>query len=432
MPPDEKPVNRAGDAPRVALDSLGCKLNQAEMEALAAEFARAGYRPVAPGDAADIYILNTCTVTATADAKSRQRLRAARRRNPRVRLVAVGCYAERAPRELAAIAGIDLVLGNDRKADLPRLLGGGASWQAEAGENASRPGRGRRTRAFVKVQDGCRNFCAYCIVPFVRRGETSLPVDDVLAQVKERVAAGYREVVLTGTEIGTYNHDGTDLSGLLGRILGETDVTRLRLSSLQPPEITPALVSLWRDKRLCPHFHLSLQSGSDAVLRRMGRRYDTAGYARAVALIRDNVPDAAVTSDVIAGFPGETDAEFAATLNFCRRMRFARIHAFPYSLRPGTAAAEMPDQIPVALKKERTQELLALAKDSMRVFLEEHLDKTMEVLFERGGGGSFTGLTGNYIKVYVKSRGDITNELLPVRLTGLYKDGMAGFPFSRE
>ncbi len=420
-------MNHADHAPRVALDSLGCKLNQAETEALAAELARAGYRLVAPDDKADIYILNTCTVTATADSKSRQKLRAARRRHPGARLVAIGCYAGRAPGELAAIEGVDLVLGNDRKADLPRILGDGASWQDTASQGVTRPGGwGRRTRAFIKVQDGCSNYCAYCIVPFVRGSEMNLPAGEVVTQVRERVAAGFQEVVLTGTEIGTYRHDGLDLAGLLGQILAGTEVTRLRLSSLQPPEITPGLVALWRDPRLCPHFHLSLQSGSHTVLQRMGRRYDTAGYARAVALIRDNVPDAAVTTDVIAGFPGETDTEFAATLDFCREMRFARIHVFPYSPRPGTAAAIMDGQIPATLKKERTQKLLQLAKESMRGFLQEHLGKTLEVLFERASGGFFTGLTGNYIKVYVRSRGDITNELLPVKLTGLYKDGMRG------
>jgi len=415
------------NAPRVALDSLGCKLNQAEIEALARRLAGAGYRLVAPTDAADIYILNTCTVTATADSKSRKLLRAARRRNPGARLVAIGCYAERAPEELAAIEGVDLVLGNDHKAELPRILGDGATWQDMTGQGATRPGEGgRRTRAFVKVQDGCHSFCAYCIVPFVRSREMSIPADEVVAQVGERAAAGFKEVVLTGTEIGTYRRGGLDLAGLLGRILAGTDIARLRLSSLQPPEIKPELIELWGDKRLCPHFHLSLQSGSDAVLERMNRRYATADYARALALIRNSVPDAAVTTDVIAGFPGETDAEFRETLEFCRRMRFARIHGFPYSPRPGTAAAKMPGQIPAPLKKARTQELLALAGESLRGFLKQHIGRTPEVLFERASGGLFNGLTGNYIKVYVKSRGDVTNKILPVRLTGLYKDGMMG------
>jgi threonylcarbamoyladenosine tRNA methylthiotransferase MtaB len=420
-------MNDANHSPRVALDSLGCKLNQAEIEALARQLSRAGYRLVAPTDAADIYILNTCTVTATADGKSRKLLRAARRRNPHARLVAIGCYAERAPRELAAIEGVDLVLGNDRKTELPRLLGDGATWQAMAGQGATRPGEGgRRTRAFVKVQDGCHHFCTYCIVPFVRSREVSVPADEAVAQVGERAAAGYREVVLTGTEIGTYRHDGLDLAGLLERILAGTAIARLRLSSLQPPEITPGLVTLWRDPRLCPHFHLSLQSGSDAVLKRMNRRYTTAGYTRAVALIRKKVPDVAVTTDVIAGFPGETDAEFEETMNFCRGMRFARIHVFPYSPRPGTAAAAMSGQVSAAVKKERTRKMLQLAKESMRGFTEQYIGKTLEVLFERASGGLFTGLTGNYIKVYVRSRGDNTNEILPVRLTGLYRDGMRG------
>jgi threonylcarbamoyladenosine tRNA methylthiotransferase MtaB len=410
----------------VALDCLGCKLNQAEVQQMAGQLAAAGYRIVPPAEEADIYILNTCTVTHVADRKSRQLLRQARRRNPSVRLVAIGCYAERAASELARIEGVELVLGNEQKWRLPELL--------ELAEPLKKPAAApvmpdyslQRTRAFLKVQDGCRKFCAYCIVPLVRSREASVPVSEVLAQVRERLAAGFKEVVLTGTEIGAYESEGVDLKGLLERLLAETAIPRLRLSSLQPHLISPGLIALWRDRRLCPHFHLSLQSGSDTVLKRMKRRYTPADYRRTVALIREAVPDAAITTDVIVGFPGETDTEFRETYDLCREMKFARIHVFPYSPRPGTAAAEMPHQVPEPVKKERSRQTLLLADESAQSFQRRFLGRIMEVLWEQQVGGIWSGLTGNYIKVYTKNGEDLTNRLLPVKLVKIYRDGVWG------
>lgn len=413
--------------PTVALDSLGCKLNQAEVQSLSSQLAAAGYRLVTPADKADIYILNTCTVTHIADRKSRHLLRLARRRNPAARLVAIGCYAQRAPHELARIEGVDLVLDNEQKWHLLKLLEDADNTGRAAAVTSVGPREGRsRTRAFIKVQDGCKNFCAYCIVPLVRSREETVPVAKVVAMVGELVAGDCQEAVLTGTEIGTYNCKGINLKGLLECILAETSVTRLRLSSLQPPEISPGLIKLWRNPRLCPHFHLSLQSGSDAVLRRMKRRYNSADYERVVALIRDSVPDVAITSDVIVGFPGEADAEFRETLDFCRQMQFARIHVFPYSPRPGTEAATMPQPVPEKVKKQRSQAMLALAGESAQSFRKRFLGRTMEVLIEQQTGGVWSGLTGNYIKVYAKSSEDLTNRLLPVRLVKIYRDGVWG------
>ncbi|MCX7912756.1 MAG: MiaB/RimO family radical SAM methylthiotransferase, partial [Dehalococcoidales bacterium] len=297
----------------VALESLGCKLNQAEIEEIARGLAEAGYRIVGPDEQADIYVLNTCTVTHVADHKSRQMLRAARRRNPSGIVVAVGCYAERAPQELEKTAGVDLVVPNSRKDSLVALLGAVLPPSAAP---VPGPYRMRRSRAFVRVQEGCQNFCSYCIVPYVRSNVRSVPADEVLARVKERVALGYQEVVLTGTEIGDYDDSRVDLAGLLQRILDGTEVKRLRISSLQPHHISDRLLALFRDGRLCPHFHLSLQSGSDGVLGRMKRRYSVAGYFRAVEAIRGAVDDVAITTDVIVGFPGETDAEFEETVAF--------------------------------------------------------------------------------------------------------------------
>jgi threonylcarbamoyladenosine tRNA methylthiotransferase MtaB len=417
------------EMPRVALDSLGCKLNQAEIESIARQLAEAGYRLVGPADKADIYILNTCTVTHIADRKSRHRLRMAGRRNPGARLVAIGCYAERAPRELEQIEGVDLILGNTRKSHLLRLLGKlDSPGQTIARDAIGTQGNGCRTRAFIKVQDGCHNFCAYCIVPLVRSREESVPVDRVVAEVSEQVAAGYQEVVLTGTEIGAYHCNGVNLKGLLERILAETSVSRLRLSSLQPPEISTGLVGLWRDERLCPHFHLSLQSGSDGVLSRMKRRYDTADYHKAVSLIRQAMPQVAITTDVIVGFPGETEAEFQESLSFCRQTQFARIHVFPYSPRPGTEAACMAQAVADRVKKQRRQQMLALAGESLPSFNQRFLGRTAEVLWEQRTGGIWNGLTGNYIRVYARSGEALTNRLLTVKLVEIYKDGVWGEP----
>ncbi len=404
---------RSPEIPRVALDTVGCKLNQAETQLLARQFARAGYRLVPPDDVADVYVLNTCTVTHVADGKCRRQLNQARRRNPGALVVAIGCYAQRARQELSRIKGVDLVLDNSQKMDLlPRLEESGRLTRPEAVSARA----DFRTRAFIKVQDGCNNFCSYCIVPLVRGREKSLPLEQVLADVKNCVADGYKEVVLTGTEIGAYNDKGIGLKELLRRILEETGVARLRLSSLQPQEITPELIGLWQDERLCRHFHLSLQSGSDAVLKRMKRRYTTADYKRAVDLIREAVPGAAITTDVIVGFPGETDDEFQESYNFAGQMKFARIHVFSYSPRPGTRAADMPQQVDDRVKRERSRRMLALGRVCIRNFRKRFLGKTMLVLWEKETGGLWSGLTGNYIRAYTKSDEDLTNQLLPVKL----------------
>lgn len=398
---------------RIALDTVGCKLNQAETQLLAWQFARAGYRLVSPEDGADVYVLNTCTVTHVADGKCRRLLKQARRRNPGALVVAIGCYAQRARRELSEIKGVDLILDNSQKTDLlHRLEHSGHLVRPETGSTQA----DFRTRAFIKVQDGCNNFCAYCIVPLVRGREKSLPFKQVIDEVKSRVADGYKEVVLTGTEIGSYNDKGISLTELLRRILEDTGVARLRLSSLQPREITPQLIGLWRDGRLCRHFHLSLQSGSDSVLKRMNRRYSIADYRRAVELIRKAVPGVAITTDVIVGFPGETEEEFKESYDFARRMDFARIHVFSYSPRPGTKAAGMPGQVEDKVKRERSRRMLSLGRACIRNFRKGFLGKTLMVLWEKETGGVWSGLTDNYIRAYTESDQDLTNQLLPVEL----------------
>ncbi len=412
---------------KVALDTLGCKLNQAETESLARQFAESGYSLVSPHNEYDIYILNTCTVTHIADSKSRHLLRMANRRNPDALIIATGCYAQRVPDELAQIEGVNFVIGNDEKHHLVEILQESdrlsniVHAQEETEDNSI-----FRTRSSIKVQDGCNKYCSYCIVPFVRGIEKSLPSEQVLDEIKKRVTQGYKEIVLTGTEIGSYNYNKTNLKNLLEKILNNTDINRIRLSSLQPQQIAEELVSLWGNRKLCPQFHLALQSGSDSVLKRMKRCYSTNDYYRAVSLIRSLVPDAAITTDIIVGFPGETDEEFMETYEFCRQIRLSRIHIFSYSQRSGTEAALFPNQIKAPVKKQRSQKMLALAEESAHNFCRQFLNKTMTVLWEQQSRGIWSGYTENYIKVYTKSNNDLTNEILPVRLVELYRDGVWG------
>ena len=411
---------------RVALDTLGCKLNQAETEFLGRQLVGSGYRLVSSDDETDIYILNSCTVTHIADRKSRHLLRMAHAWNPAAFIIATGCYAQRLPQELSRIAGVNLVLSNEQKLFIPRLLEerGYSNEPVAACESLSHDGL--RTRAFIKVQDGCSNFCTYCIVPLVRGGEKSIPPVQVIDQIRQRTVDGNKEVVLTGTEIGAYNHDGIRLKHLLRQALAKTEVVRLRLSSLQPQEISSELIELWRDQRLCRHFHLSLQSGSDSVLARMKRRYSAGNYQQTVALIRNMLPEVAITTDIIVGFPGETEAEFEESFSFCQRMEFARIHVFPYSPRERTLAARLPEQVAEKVKKQRSQRMMALAEESSENFRQQFIGRNIIVLWEKQSGGLWSGHTDNYIKVYARNSEDLTNKIKEARAVKLWKDGVCG------
>jgi threonylcarbamoyladenosine tRNA methylthiotransferase MtaB len=277
-----------------------------------------------------------------------------------------------------------------------------------------------RTRSFIKIQDGCRNFCSYCIVPLLRSEVYSREADTVVAEIAARVKDGYKEVVLTGTEIGSYDHDDAGLESLIGRILDETGIKRLHLSSLQPQHITESLLGLWKDPRLVRHFHLAMQSGSDDVLKRMKRRYNTSRYGSAVKMIRELVPDASITTDVIVGFPGETDEEFQRSHDFCARMHFTAMHVFVYSSRPGTLAAELPDKVSEKVKKERSLLMLDLAARSADESARKSIGQTRPVLWEnevKPGSGVFQGLTDNYLRVYALSNKDLTNTISSARLT---------------
>ena len=394
----------------VVLETLGCKLNQAESESLAWRLAEGGYRATHRPDRADVYILNTCTVTHVADRKSRHLLRLARRLNPDALIIAAGCYAQRAADDLQRMPEVDVVLDNESKHRLPELLRERGVGTRETGSDPPP----LRTRSFIRVQQGCSRCCTYCIVPAVRGRERSVHPDEVVNEVRARAGAGYREVVLTGTRIGAYNHG---LKALVRRVLAETTVERVRLSSLQPDEITAGLLALWQDRRLCRHLHIALQSGCDRVLQRMGRRYSTGDYERAVHMVRQAIPDVAITTDVIVGFPGESDEQFEDSYRFCQRMEFARIHVFPYSRRPGTIASTMPDNIDERVRRLRRQRMLELAAESARRFSYRFRGRTMPVLWEQQTSDrAWTGLTDNYIRVVARSAQLASNALLPARL----------------
>ena len=430
VPPVE---TRRGVLGTVAIETHGCKLNQADSQGLARRFVRAGYQVVEADQPADIYVVNTCTVTHVADRKARHALKSARRRNPAATVVATGCYAQRAPSALASVDGVDLVVGNTAKDDLVEMAlaaRGDPIVPCATGEEAGWQPRVRgRTRAMVKIQEGCNQVCAYCIVPKVRGRERSIPPDTLMEEVRSRAAEGYLEVVLTGTQLGTYGFDllEVDLPRLIRRVLNETEVPRLRVSSLQPQEVSDELLELWHDPRLCPHFHLPLQSGSDSVLKRMRRRYTARAYAEAVHRIRNRVPQASVTGDVIVGFPGESEGEFTETVEFARGIGFASIHVFPYSPRPGTGAAHMSGHLHPATQRARMNVMLEVAEEQERTWLRRCVGSVRPVLWERpspqGEDGTYMGLTDTYLKVITESGSDLTGRITPALL--LRQEGSA-------
>ncbi len=413
----------------VAIETHGCKLNQADSAVLARQFAELGYRLVEHNADADIIVVNTCTVTSTADSKARQALRAARRSNPHAIVVAAGCYPQRAAEELRRMPDVSMVVGNSEKSMLAEsavaelmLRNGSRTHTTDSPLDAA--GILRRNRAMIKIQEGCDQVCAYCIVPKVRGRERSIPPDQLVSTVRQHVAAGFKEVALTGTQLGTYGFDlgGMNLVRLLESILENTAVPRLRVSSLQAHEIHPELLELWRDPRLCPHFHVPLQSGCDTTLKAMRRRYDTETFRRSVELIRRHVPGSSITTDVIVGFPGEDPGAHGRSLEFAAEMSFADIHVFPYSPRPGTTAYHNPDQVNPDEKRHRAADMHTVASEAFCRYRNGILGQSRPVLWETVREGSeqgparWSGLTDNYVRVNAFTSQDLRNRITSARL----------------
>jgi threonylcarbamoyladenosine tRNA methylthiotransferase MtaB len=414
-----------GQPPTVSIATLGCKVNQAESDAYAQRFTDAGFRLVPAEEPADVCVVNSCTVTNTGDHKSRQLIQRLRRANPDSLLAVTGCYAAVAPLQVERQTGADLIAGLAQKDELvelvkERLVERGVPLpQAVPVEELIRATP--RTRLNVKVQDGCNDFCTYCIVPFSRGRARSIPLEEVVRQVQRAAREGYQEVVLTGVNMTAYGRDGgTNFGALLEAVLERTDIPRVRLSSIEPFKFDTAWLPLWSSGRLCRHLHLPLQSGCDATLRRMRRRYDSTAFARLVQDIRAAVPGVAIWTDVIAGFPGETDEEFEASYGFIESMDFAGIHVFRFSPRTGTKAASMDGRVPDRVKKERSERLLRLSEAGKRRFASSLVGSVQHVLFEEPG----EGLTDNYVRVRA-ARGR-PNTFGRVRITGLAAEGAQG------
>ena len=424
----------------VALTTLGCKVNQFETETMEGLFKQRGYE-VVPFDAcADVYVINTCSVTSLGDRKSRQIIRRAHRENPQAIVAVCGCYAQVAPDEIRAIEGVRVVLGTKERAQIvdyvERALredgildGVGDIMQAHTFEDIPLYDSPQRTRAFLKIEDGCENFCSYCIIPYARGPVKSRALSHIRAEAEKLVRAGFHEIVLTGIHLGAYGRDlggSVTLADACREVLSVAGLRRLRLGSLESLELSPELFALIReDERFCAHLHLPLQAGSDAVLRAMNRHYDTAEFARLIEGVRREVPGIAISTDIIVGFPGETEEMFAESLAFVARLGFSRMHVFPYSRRTGTPAARMADQVPEPVKKERVHRMQALAREKTTAFEQSFLGETLRVLFETRVDGVTDGLTDNYIRVYVAD--DLpSGTLAAVRLDRLYRDGVWG------
>ncbi len=424
----------------VAFCTLGCKVNQYETEAMQELFHKRGYRVVPFDEISDIYIINTCTVTNMGDRKSRQMIRRAQHKNPNALIAAVGCYAQVAPDDVAAIPGVDFVLGTGERGRIVELL----EQAMEKGpkvevsnalkrrdyEPLAISGFEEKTRAFMKIEDGCSEFCSYCIIPYARGPVRSRSIDEIVSEAKALASRGFTELVLTGIHLSSYGKDLKDAT-LLTAIDAVSDVAgvrRVRLGSLEPRILTEDFIrKLSKNPKLCPHFHVSLQSGCDETLQRMRRKYTTAEYAHSVKLLRSYFQAPAIATDIMVGFPGETDAEFAASLQFMEKIGFADAHVFAYSNRKGTRADTMPGQVNPAVKEARSHKMGALVDRCRTRYIESFAGKTLETLFEHpAGDGMFEGTAANYVKVRIKASSDLSGQYRNVRILGCENGAAVG------
>ena len=419
--------------------TLGCKVNQYESEAMRKLFEAAGYTAAEEISAADVVVVNTCTVTAVSSQKSRQMIRRAANVNRNCILVVVGCYAQSEPQVVSAIDGVDVIIGTKDRTRIVELV---EAAFANRGEKIFRVGNvddirdfeelphtPHRTRAFLKIEDGCDNRCAYCIIPNVRGRVRSRSLESIRAECVELKAAGYKEIVLTGIHIGAYGRDlrGVSLVDAVQTVLDAADPLRLRLGSIESAELTDELIDLLkRDSRLCNHMHLPLQSGSDEILRAMRRPYTTKNFSELTARLIAEVPEISIGTDLIVGFPGETDELFAETLNFIRRQPFSKIHVFPFSARRGTLAATLPNQIAPQVKKSRAVSAVELSRAKSENFSSRLIGRTVEIIAETSTGGIVDGLTKNYVRVYVPDVEIRLGEVVRVKIERLHADGVFG------
>ena len=417
---------------KAASFALGCKVNQYESEAIAELFAEKGYEIVGIDEEADVYVINTCTVTNFGDKKSRQLIRKVKRQNENAIVAVVGCYAQTAPRELMKVEGVNLVIGTKDRAQIVEMV---ENYKAENGvenhvsdimkervfEPLSIQKLANRTRAYLKIQDGCSQYCSYCIIPYARGPIRSRDPRDVLAEVKRLAENGFKEVVLTGIHVASYGKDrhDTSLLEILRQVHEVEGIERIRFSSIEPNVVTEEFARAMAElPKVCDHFHLSLQSGCDKTLKEMNRKYDTEKYRQAAATLRKYLPEVALTTDIIVGFPGETEEDFQASYAFAREIGFAKIHVFPYSPKKGTPAAARKDQLLNGVKSERSHKFMELSDKMADAFIQAYVGREVEVLYERAiGEGLYEGHTTNYIEVKATSEKDLTNQICKTRIT---------------
>ena len=429
---------------KIAFYTLGCKVNQADTASMENLFLRAGHQIVSFDGDADVYIINTCVVTNTGQRKSRQTIHRAIRKNPNAVIVVTGCYPQTAAEEVKAIAGVDLIIGNQDRAQIVKMVEErlqhrqvdtfDAVHKLTASTEFEEMAAGDitdKTRAFLKIQEGCNQFCTYCIIPYARGPLRSRSLSGIRTETERLVSAGFKEIVLIGIHLGCYgkeNPGGATLYDAVKTVLAVPGVQRVRLGSLESVEVEPRLLELMReDSRFCRHLHLPLQSGCDKILQAMHRPYSTAKFKSLLADIRAAVPDIAVTTDVIVGFPGETEEDFAATCKFAEGCGFSKMHIFPFSSRKGTPAEKFAGAVTEAVKKDRADALGKIDEAMHRSFLQGMVGQTAEVLFEQPAGEYFEGLTGNYQRVFVNSEGEnLGGEILPVKITAFDGEKLLG------
>lgn len=412
---------------KVAFYTLGCKVNTYESEAMAGLFEKRDYQIVDHQEKADIYIINTCTVTAVGDKKSRQMIRRAKRLNPQAIIAVAGCYAQVAPDEVASIEGVDIVIGNEHKGEIVDLVEQVRDEQISlvgeitpVYEDFGTGSFHSRTRATLKIQDGCNSFCSYCIIPYARGRIRSRSMDSIITEVKSLAAQGFEEIVLVGIHLASYGKDleQGDLISVVEELNKIDGIKRIRLGSLEPKCLTDDFVSrIKKAEKVCPHFHVSLQSGCDATLKRMNRKYNMAEYFEGVERLR-TIPDVSITTDVMVGFAGETEEEFLESMENVEKCGFSAVHIFPYSIRKGTPAAKMPDQVPENIKTERAAKMAQLTESMKKDFEARYIGKTVEVLFEQDNKGH----TANFIQVHAEGG----EGMAMVKITGATEDGLEG------
>lgn len=430
---------------KIAFYTLGCKVNQADTASMENLFLRSGHQLVSFDGEADVYIINTCVVTNTGQRKSRQTIHRAIRKNPNALIVVTGCYPQTAAEEVKAIAGVDMIIGNQDRAQIVQLVEERLAHRqtdtldavhkltaSTAFEEMAAGDITDKTRAFLKIQEGCNQFCTYCIIPYARGPLRSRSLESIRTETQRLISAGFKEIVLIGIHLGCYgkeNPNGPTLYDAVKTVLEVPGVQRLRLGSLESVEVEPRLLTLMQeDARFCRHLHLPLQSGCDKTLQAMHRPYTTAKFQTLLADIKTKVPDIAITTDVIVGFPGETEADFETTCKFAESCGFSKMHIFPFSARKGTPAEKFAGAVTEAVKKERADILGRIDETMHKAFLQAMVGQTAEVLFEQPAGEDyFEGLTGNYQRVFVKSGGrNLSGEILPVKITAFDGEKLLG------